>query len=238
MKSQIYVLLILFLSSVGFAQPKLSLDLGLGLYQPTLTGFDENNIAFPNKSFTNRNLMLNWGIYYEFFNNARVGYNSFLSYDGTNKLEVQLTDANAEASFRRTIQYRFFPIETFFRWKPRIELNFTLSPIWGKSEISLETSSDDQLEFWQSFMNSFGEGSSLGTFKSTEKMASNWFGYSSVLGLRYYITSRIGIDIKSGFMNNFYNEKNWKLNGRKVTGPKMKISDLPIFSLKFIYAIR
>ena len=238
MKSQIYVLLIFFLSSVGFSQPKLSLDLGLGLYQPTLTGFDENDIAFPNSSFANRNLMLNWGIYYEFFNNARIGYNSFLSYDGTNKLEVQLTNANAKASFRRTIQYRFFPIETFFRWKPRIELNFTLSPIWGKSEISLETSSEDQLEFWQSFMNSFGEGSSLGTLKSTEKMTSNWFGYSSVLGLRYYVTSRIGIDIKSGFMNNFYNEKNWKLNGRKVSGPEMKISDLPIFSLKFIYAIR
>ena len=68
MKSQIYVLLIIFLGSTGISQPKLSLDLGIGFYQPTLTGFDESEIIFPNKSFTNRNLMLNWGIYYEFFN--------------------------------------------------------------------------------------------------------------------------------------------------------------------------
>ena len=52
--------------------------------------------------------MLNWGIYYEFFNNARLGYSSFISYDGTNKLKVQLFETDAEASFRRIIQYRFF----------------------------------------------------------------------------------------------------------------------------------
>ena len=238
MKSQIYVLLIIFLGSAGISQPKLSLDLGLGFYQPTLTGFDESVVTFPSKSFTNRNLMLNWGIYYEFFNNARLGYSSFISYDGTNKLKVQLVETDAEASFRRIIQYRFFPIETFFRWKPRIELNFTLSPIWGKSQISLETDSADQLEFWESFMDSFGEGASLGTLKSTETMTSNWFGYSSILGFRYYITSRIAVDLKSGFMNHYYDEKKWRLNGQRVTGPKMKINDLPIFSLKFIYAIR
>ena len=46
----LYVLLIIFLGSAGISQPKLSLDLGIGFYQPTLTGFDENVIAFPSKS--------------------------------------------------------------------------------------------------------------------------------------------------------------------------------------------
>ena len=59
-----------------------------------------------------------------------------------------------------------------------------------------------------------------------------------MLGLRYYISSRIAIDIKGGFMNNFYNKKNWRVQRQQVNGPEMKIDDLPIFSVKFIYGIR
>ena len=182
--------------------------------------------------------MLNWGVYYEFFNNARIGVSSFLSADGKNDVILQLSNDVAEANFRRTIRYRFFPVETFFRWKPRIELNFTLSPIWGNSQITLETESEDQLEFWEYFVSSFGQSASLGNLKASETMTSNWFGYSSVIGIRYYLTSRIALDLKSGFMNHYYNKNNWKLNSRSVTGPEMKITDLPIFSLKLVYGIR
>ena len=49
MKSQIQVLLLFLLIAVGYSQPKLSFDLGLGLYQPTLTGYDENE-TFPIKN--------------------------------------------------------------------------------------------------------------------------------------------------------------------------------------------
>ena len=56
MKSQIkYILILTFLLlcfSRVIAQPKLSIDLGLGLYQPSLDGFDENT-AFPAKKFLN-----------------------------------------------------------------------------------------------------------------------------------------------------------------------------------------
>ena len=31
------------------------------------------------------------------------------------------------------------PLETFFRIKPKVELNFTLTPIWGRSRLILET---------------------------------------------------------------------------------------------------
>ena len=84
MKSQIkYILIFSFLLSSFSrvsAQPKLSIDLGLGLYQPSLDGFDDNT-AFPAKAFLNRNLLLNYGVYYEFFSNARIGYNTFSSFD-------------------------------------------------------------------------------------------------------------------------------------------------------------
>ena len=63
MKSQIQVLLLFLLISSGYTQPKLSFDLGLGFYQPTLIGYDQNNI-FPNKNTLNRNILFNWGVYY------------------------------------------------------------------------------------------------------------------------------------------------------------------------------
>ena len=47
MKSQKYNLIIVFVlvfvNNVVNSQPKLSVDLGLGLYQPILEGFDEND---------------------------------------------------------------------------------------------------------------------------------------------------------------------------------------------------
>ena len=236
MKSQIYVLTIFCLLSNGFAQPKFSLDIGFGFYEPTLTGFDDNVIDFPKKSIINRNLLMNIGIYYEFFYNARIGYHSFISLDAKNN--VTLDSGGSTANFRRSINYHCFPLETFFRWRPRIELNFTLTPIWGRSIITLETASDDQLEDWDNLISSFGGIIPIAKLESSESMINNWLGYGSMLGVRYYLTSRMAIDIKSGFMNHYYNEKSWKLKGRKVTGPKMKIDDLPIFSIKFIYSIR
>ena len=55
MKSQIHVLILSILLSGGSfvpAQPKLSIDLGIGFYEPTLSGFDENEtVQFPKKAF-------------------------------------------------------------------------------------------------------------------------------------------------------------------------------------------
>ena len=73
---------------------------------------------------------------------------------------------------------------------------------------------------------------------ASDDMIANWLGYGSMLGFRYYLTTRMALDFKSGFMNNRYNEKNWYLRNKKVTGPKLKIDGLPIFSLKILYALR
>ena len=73
---------------------------------------------------------------------------------------------------------------------------------------------------------------------ATDVMITDWLGYSSMLGFRYYLSSRIGIDVKGGFMNTSYDKDNWRIQRQKATGPKMKVDDLPIFSLKVIYGIR
>ena len=55
MKSQIlhfkYILLPLLIVSL-YSQPKLSVDLGTGFYEPTMKGFDSNElIAFPQEMY-------------------------------------------------------------------------------------------------------------------------------------------------------------------------------------------
>ena len=222
--------------NIANGQPKLSFDLGMGLYEPTLSGFDDNQkIQFPTNNILNRNLLFNWGVYYEFFNNARIGYVSYTSYE----IGKNLALTNSKAVFRRSITYRMFPIETFFRWKPRFELNFTLAPVWGRGRIEIDTTPGDKTEDWNFVVSSFGgDSSSIGDMGSTDAMRSDWLGYSSMLGLRIYLSSRLAIDLKGGFMNNFYNENRWRIQIQKVKGPKMSITDLPVFTIKFVYAYR
>ena len=237
MKSQIQVLLFFLIISLGYTQPRLSFDLGLGIYQPSLIGYDDNN-TFPSSNALNRNVLFNWGVYYEFFYNARFGMSTLTSIDSEDS-ENFILGNQSSADFNRRITYRFFPIETFFRLRPRIELNFTLMPIWGRSVIFLVTNPPQQLDDWESFLTLFNDGDvGLSAMKASDNMASNWFGYGSMLGFRYYLTSRMAIDFKSGFMNNSYDETRWYLMEKKVTGPKMKIDGLPIFTLKILYGIR
>ena len=48
----------------------------------------------------------------------------------------------------------------------------------------------------------------------------------------------MGIDFKGGFMNNLYKTNRWRIQRQSVTGPEMKINDLPVFTIKFIYGVR
>jgi len=237
MKSQIHGLILLisiFAGSFSSAQPKLGVDLGFGFYEPTLTGFDDNSdVPFPTGNILNRNLLINWGVYYEFFSNARVGYNSFASFE-IGKLDL----VNSKSVFRRTIRYRMFPLETFFRWKPRIELNFTLAPIWGRGRISVDTSPGDKSEDWNQLLNSFGDSDPMSEMGSADAMITDWIGYCGMIGLRYYLSTRIGIDMKMGFMNNSYNNESWRLQKEKVKGPVMKIDEIPVFSIKVVYGLK
>ena len=165
MKSQILqfksIPLLLFMVSL-YSQPKISIDLGTGFYEPTMKGFDSNElVSFPTGNILTRNLLINFSVYYEFFHNARVGYNVLKSID-IGRLEGFAT---SKPVFYRTINYRMIPLETFFRIKPKVELNFTLTPIWGRSRLILETkpsSSDGSgvntiTDDWNELLNSFGD---------------------------------------------------------------------------------
>ena len=237
MKSQIlrfFLSLFLFLGSFSLAQPKISVGLGLGLYEPTLSGFDENtDVPFPTGNMLNRNFLLNWAVYYEFFSNARLGYNSYSSFE-VGKLDL----INSKAVYRRTIIYRMFPLETYFRWKPRIELNFTLTPIWGRGRISVDTTPGDKSEDWNQLINSFGDSNPVSDLGATDAMINDWIGFSGMIGIRYYLSTRIGLDMKMGFMDNSYKNDKWRLQKKKVTGPIMKIDELPLFSFKVFYGFK
>ena len=237
MKSQIlrfFLSLFLFLGSFSLAQPKISVGLGLGLYEPTLSGFDENtDVPFPTGNMLNRNFLLNWAIYYEFFSNARLGYNSYSSFE-VGKLDL----INSKAVYRRTIIYRMFPLETYFRWKPRIELNFTLTPIWGRGRIFVDTTPGDKSEDWNQLINSFGDSKPVTDLGATDAMINDWIGFSGMIGIRYYLSTRIGLDMKMGFMDNSYKNDKWRLQKKEVTGPKMKIDELPLFSFKVFYGFK
>ena len=206
MKSQILqfksILLLLLIVSLN-GQPKLSVDLGTGFYEPTMKGFDSNElVSFPTGNILTRNLLINFSTFYEFFPNARVGYSVLKSID-IGRLEGF---ANSKPVFYRTINYRMIPLETFFRLKPKVELNFTLTPIWGRGRLTLETkpaSSDGGgvtiTDDWNELLNSFGDDSPLEQVASDNAMVADWFGYSGMLGYRYYIRPWIGIDFKMGF---------------------------------------
>jgi len=237
MKSQILRFLLslfLFSGSFSLAQPKISVGLGLGLYEPTLSGFDENtDVPFPTENMLNRNFLLNWAVYYEFFSNARLGYNSYSSFE-----VGQLDLINSKAVFRRTIIYRMFPLETYFRWKPRIELNFTLTPIWGRGRISVDTTPGDKSDDWNQLIDSFGGSGDVSGLGATDAMINDWIGFSGMIGIRYYLSTRIGLDMKMGFMDNSYKNEKWRLQKKEVTGPKMKIDELPLFSFKVFYGFK
>ena len=232
-KIQCYILLlgILFMSPTVMAQPKISLELGLGIYEPILSGFDDNN-QFPVAKVWNRNLLTNYGIFYQFFYNARVGYSSYTSWD----VGEMTSDGGSMPIFSRSITYRMFPIETYFRIKPTIELNFSLTPIWGRSKISLNTRLNQSGDDWNIFLSVYGnEPLEIAT---TDAMRQDWLGYSGQLGIRYYLRSFLGLVLKLGFMHNYYSEKNWRLQGNTITGPVYDIEKLPIYAFRIIYGIK
>ena len=127
------------------------------------------------------------------------------------------------------------PFETYFRWRPRIELNFTLAPIWGRGRITMDTKPNDKFEDWNELLNSFGDEDPLTQLGGTDVMLNNWLGYSGLIGIRYYLSPRTAIDFKLGFMHNGYKKDKWILQRNQVTGPDLSIIDLPLFTLKYNY---
>ena len=111
-----------------------------------------------------------------------------------------------------------------------MELNFTLAPMVNKGKISItdEKPSDDMDTLLSSYNNSSVSLTTGGIMTKT------WLGFASHVGFRYYFSTFLSLEGKVGYYNSSYKESNWKLEGEKVTGPKMNIKKLWIGPIRDI----
>jgi hypothetical protein len=137
------------------------------------------------------------------------------------------------SKYSRNIAFRSISFETFYYVREKMELNFTLAPMINKGRISIidEKASADMDTLLSSYNNSSVNLSTGGTMKKT------WLGFASHIGLRYYFSSLLSVEGKIGYYNSSYSENNWKLEGEKVIGPKMKIKELPIIQFNLIIGL-
>lgn len=211
-----------FLLSLGQSQPRIAGYAGLGLSSPSLVGLDsDSNSVIPSTGTLARNILLDWGFQYQFYPNARIGLSMFHSLH-SGKI--------GNSDYFRLLSYRMVTLETFFFLRKRMELNFTLAPMWNKGKISLSanTPTDD----WDSLLASYGNGSVPVTAGGS--MVKRWFGLGSTIGFRYYIFTWLSVDGKVGFFQNYYNKKNWKLGKKKITGPELKINKIPVYTVHVV----
>ena len=114
-----------------------------------------------------------------------------------------------------------------------MELNFTLAPMINKGSITItaKAPTDD----WDSLLTSYGNSSVR--LKTGSNMTKSWLGFSSHVGYRYYFSRLLSVEGKLGYYMSSYSEKNWKLEGEKVTGPPMKLGRLPVFQVNLVIGI-
>ena len=218
-KSKFILSTFLFLGA-AFSQPKFNFILGTGYYNPKI----ETSDPIPKIGFVGKNLLLNWGMRYQIYPNFRIGYaQSHSLHFGT----------IGGSRYRRNISYRAFSFETFYYLKEKMELNFTLSPMLNKGSITItaEAPTDD----WDSLLSTYGNSSV--NLKTGSSMTKSWLGFSSHVGFRYYFSRLLSVEGKLGYFMSSYSEKNWKLEGEKVTGPLMEIGRLPVLQVNLVVGI-
>ena len=66
---------LIFGLTVISAQPKLSFHLGSGFYKPSLGYLDpDSNSVIPSLCSFGKNILITWGVKYQFYPNQRIGY--------------------------------------------------------------------------------------------------------------------------------------------------------------------
>ena len=217
MNQKLFPLLLVFFAAVS-GQPKLHVQLGGGYYQPTLTAL---NTAFGDSSFFSNNVLLNFTATYQVYYNTRVGFGNWNSFH------------SIEDSFNRRFVYRALIIETYYFQRKNIEFNFLLAPMWNSCKISMDIENENAN--WSNLLSSFGNTGTY-TFKSTAIFNSSWFGFTSSVGIRYYLKSSLGLDLRIGFTSNFYDKAKWKYEGETITGPAIKLDALPLLRIGIVFA--
>jgi len=216
MNQKLFPILIIIFTALN-GQSRLNIQLGTGFYEPNLAVLNE---AFGDSSFFSTNILLNFTATYQVYYNSRVGIGSWNSFH-------RLKD-----SFNRHFSYRAFILETFYYPREAIEFNFLLAPMWNSCNISMGIENTNTN--WTDLLSTFGNTGNF-TFKSTAIMNSSWFGFTSSIGIRYYIKSSLGIDFRIGFTKNFYNKEKWKYEGETIIGPGIKLDALPLFRLGVVF---
>ena len=216
MNQKLFPILMIFFATLN-GQSKLHIQLGSGYYEPNLAVLNE---AFGDSSFFSTNILLNFTATYQVYYNARVGLGSWNSFH-------RLKD-----SFNRRFTYRAFILETFYYPREAIEFNFLLAPMWNSCDISIGIENTNTN--WSDLLSTFGNTGTF-TFKSTAIMTSSWFGFTSSIGIRYYIKSSLGLDLRIGFTKNFYNKEKWKYEGETIIGPGIKLDALPLLRLGVVF---
>ena len=214
------ILSIFILTKEVYSQPKYNFLVGLGYYNPKI----ETSSPIPNLGFVGKNLLLNWGARYEIYPNIRIGY--------TQSHSLHLGSIGS-SNYLRNLSYRSISFETFYYIKEKMELNFTLAPMINKGSITItaKAPTDD----WDSLLTSYGNSSVR--LKTGSSMTKRWLGFSSHVGYRYYFSRLLSVEGKLGYYMSSYSEKNWKLEGEKVTGPPMKLGRLPVFQVNLVIGI-
>ena len=214
------ILSIFILTKEVYSQPKYNFLVGLGYYNPKI----ETSSPIPNLGFVGKNLLLNWGARYEIYPNVRIGY--------TQSHSLHLGSIGSSNYFRN-LSYRSISFETFYYIKEKMELNFTLAPMINKGSITItaKAPTDD----WDSLLTSYGNSSVR--LKTGSSMTKRWLGFSSHVGYRYYFSRLLSVEGKLGYYMSSYSEKNWKLEGEKVTGPPMKLGRLRVFQVNVVIGI-
>ena len=214
------ILSIFILTKEVYSQPKYNFLVGLGYYNPNI----ETSSPIPNLGFVGKNLLLNWGARYEIYPNVRIGY--------TQSHSLHLGSIGS-SNYLRNLSYRSISFETFYYIKEKMELNFTLAPMINKGSITItaKAPTDD----WDSLLTSYGNSSVR--LKTGSSMTKRWLGFSSHVGYRYYFSRLLSVEGKLGYYMSSYSEKNWKLEGEKVTGPPMKLGRLPVFQVNLVIGI-
>ena len=114
-----------------------------------------------------------------------------------------------------------------------MEMNFTLAPMINKGSITITAKAPTN--DWDALLETYGNSSV--SLKTGSSMTTRWMGFSSHVGYRYYFSRLLSLESKLGYFMSSYNEKNWKLEGKDVAGPPMKISRLPVFQVNFVIGL-
>ncbi len=220
MRLKIIFNILLISSGLLFGQSKMEAGFNFGWYLPELTGLDSSLEQSAGKSFMRENALIGYSFSLGIFPSARIGYAQSGSY---------FSGTSDTTEFSRKLVYRMLVLETYFRPFRKIELNFALAPMWNRGVINLDIKNTEDV--WDAQVGNY-------TFavRTPEKMVTNFFGFASMVGIRYYILSWLALDLKTGFMSSGYKSDNWKFSGDKVTGPVLVLDKEPIFKGSLIFS--